>query len=289
MTSEVIHLTWNEFQKSTIKTFKHLEGNDDFTDVTLACGDGQQLRAHKVILSSSSSLFRNILVRNHHQNPLIYLKGTNIDDLKGIIKFVYSGEVQVENEQLSNFLKTANDLEIQGLTIAVPTEKLDGNEFKQQNELTNRKDFHDMNEIKIETETNLSEESSIAEIRNVHNNTGKIMDNVHSIDEGDKDLGDYDNDEDKLNPLTLSELQCDQCHFNASSGRHLVKHRKEKHPEATTFNCIQCDKQFTNKYNLKVHQLAHTGIKYPCSQCEYQAKFKSNLARHIQNIHKIDH
>ena len=44
-----------------------------FTDVTLATLDNQHVRAHKIILSSGSTFFKNILVRNLHQNPLIYL------------------------------------------------------------------------------------------------------------------------------------------------------------------------------------------------------------------------
>ena len=45
-----------------------------FTDVTLATLDNQHVSAHKIILSSGSTFFKNILVRNLHQNPLIYLK-----------------------------------------------------------------------------------------------------------------------------------------------------------------------------------------------------------------------
>ena len=41
-------------------------------DVTLCC-EGEQLRAHKVILSACSLTFRNLLKKNPSQNPVILL------------------------------------------------------------------------------------------------------------------------------------------------------------------------------------------------------------------------
>ena len=62
-------LSWNEFATNAPKTFKQLWREQDFTDVTLATEDDQQIKAHKVILSSSSDFFRNLLLRNPHPNP----------------------------------------------------------------------------------------------------------------------------------------------------------------------------------------------------------------------------
>ncbi len=45
-----------------------------FTDVTLATLDNQHVRAHTIILSFGSTFFKNIFVRNLHQNPLVYLQ-----------------------------------------------------------------------------------------------------------------------------------------------------------------------------------------------------------------------
>ena len=47
--------------------------SDTFTDVTLMCDDQKQLKAHKVILSAFSSVFKNIFTQNNL--PLIYLRG----------------------------------------------------------------------------------------------------------------------------------------------------------------------------------------------------------------------
>ena len=63
----------------------------DFTDVTLACEDGKQVEAHKVILASSSPFFQSILKKNKHIHPLIYMRGVKSDDLLAIVDFLYSG------------------------------------------------------------------------------------------------------------------------------------------------------------------------------------------------------
>ena len=58
MFNEKYNLNRNEFGSSTVNTFKDLLSDEDFTDVTLACDDDKQIKAHKAILSSSSAFFQ---------------------------------------------------------------------------------------------------------------------------------------------------------------------------------------------------------------------------------------
>ena len=50
--SEKLCLQWNDFQNNIKSAFVNLREDNDFADVTLACEDGQQVEAHKVILDS---------------------------------------------------------------------------------------------------------------------------------------------------------------------------------------------------------------------------------------------
>ena len=59
--SQKYSLKWNDFSMNVATTFRDLHSRHDFVDVTLACSDGSTLEAHKVILSSVSSYFRDIL------------------------------------------------------------------------------------------------------------------------------------------------------------------------------------------------------------------------------------
>ena len=68
--TEKLFLRWNDFHENTIAAFKDLKNDSEFTDVTLACEDGQQIETHKVVLFSSSPFLKNLLKKNNHPHPL---------------------------------------------------------------------------------------------------------------------------------------------------------------------------------------------------------------------------
>ena len=70
-----------QLQKDISSTFGDLREDKEFTDVTMACQDGQQVKAHKVVLIASSPFFLNILKRNKHSHPLIYMRGVKSENL----------------------------------------------------------------------------------------------------------------------------------------------------------------------------------------------------------------
>ena len=89
MEDEKLCLKWSDFQENLRTAFVELRNDNDFTDVTLACVDGKQLEAHKVILATSSPFFQNLLGKNKHAHPMVYLKGMKSDDLVAILDFLY--------------------------------------------------------------------------------------------------------------------------------------------------------------------------------------------------------
>ena len=113
--SEKLCLQWNDFKANAVNTFGSLKEDKDFTDVTLACEDGKQVEAHKVVLANSSPLFQNLLRRNKHTHPLIYMRGVKSDDLLAIVDFLYCGEANVYKENLVSFLAFAEELQLKGL------------------------------------------------------------------------------------------------------------------------------------------------------------------------------
>ena len=108
-------LTWDQFEQNVKQSFNILLQNQEFCDVTLACEDGHQIEAHKVVLTAGSSFFRNILLQAKHPHPFIYLNGIKKDQLDKIMNFVYVGETTVAGEELDSFLQVAKDLRIKGL------------------------------------------------------------------------------------------------------------------------------------------------------------------------------
>ena len=117
-------LKWNDFASSVSGSFQSLRTRADFFDVTLACGEGRTgrsnrtIRAHRVILAACSDFFRDMLQNCSpaSPNPFIYLRGVNMTDLEAILDFMYQGEVNVSQEDLTSFLAVAEELQVKGLT-----------------------------------------------------------------------------------------------------------------------------------------------------------------------------
>lgn len=112
-------LRWNDFHASILSSFRHLRDEEDFVDVTLAC-DGCSFTAHKVVLSACSPYFRRLLKANPCQHPIVILRDVKEKDMESLLRFMYNGEVHIGQEQLSDFLKTAQMLQVRGLA-DVPT------------------------------------------------------------------------------------------------------------------------------------------------------------------------
>ena len=113
MSSEKFCLRWNDFERNISSAFKDIRDAKEFFDITIACED-EQLQAHKVILSACSPFFKNVLRRNHHQHPLLYLKGVSYRDMEAVLNFMYHGEVNVAQDDLNSFLQVAEDLRVKG-------------------------------------------------------------------------------------------------------------------------------------------------------------------------------
>ena len=114
--SEKLCLQWNDFRDIVNCAFRSLRKDVEFGDVTLACEDGKLLETHKVILAASSPFFQNLLRRNKHPRPLIYMRGIKSADLLAIVDFLYCGEANVLQENLDSFLAIAEELQLKGFS-----------------------------------------------------------------------------------------------------------------------------------------------------------------------------
>ena len=115
-TGEKLCLQWNDFKENVTSVFAQLREDREFADVTLACEDGQQIKAHTVILISSSPFFRNLLSKNKHPHPLIYMRGVEFEHLSALVDFLYLGEANVLQENIDSFLTIATELKLKGFS-----------------------------------------------------------------------------------------------------------------------------------------------------------------------------
>lgn len=108
-------LRWNDFHSSMVSSFRRLRDEEDFVDVTLACA-GATFTAHKVVLSACSPYFRRLLKANPCQHPIVILRDVHDKDMESLLRFMYQGEVHIGQEQLKEFLRAAQLLQVRGLT-----------------------------------------------------------------------------------------------------------------------------------------------------------------------------
>lgn len=119
-------LKWNNHQPTVVSVIDHLFSQEAFVDVTLAC-DGKSFAAHKVVLSACSQYFQELLLKNPCKHPIIFLKDVRACDLSSLLQFMYRGEINVHQDDLAQFLRTAESLQIKGLAdSAMKSEPDDG-------------------------------------------------------------------------------------------------------------------------------------------------------------------
>ena len=280
--TEFISLCWKEFQKTTTTTFTNLHGKEDFTDITLVCNTGRQIKAHKIILSAVSSFFKTIFERNPHQHPLIYLKGISFEDLNYILDFIYLGEVKITQEELVTFLNVAEELQIDGLKRKEENQKPDN--------ILNTKVSEELQLDGLQEQEENQKQDNTLDIKVESPGVQLIEGIMDSVTES------------IYNPVnshvgTNKSLSCNNCDFTTRFKNNLNRHKSKFHVmshqmeiESEKITCKYCGIKQTEKENLDIHmQLEHKNKirKYPCdfSKCDYKANTKSNLKRHISKIH----
>ncbi|XP_017778847.1 PREDICTED: protein bric-a-brac 1-like isoform X3 [Nicrophorus vespilloides] len=115
MDSQQFSLCWDNFHVNMSSGMHSLLEKEDLVDVTLAI-EGQYLKAHKMVLSVCSPYFRKLFSTNPCKHPIFFMKDVTYEVMNDLLTFMYQGEVQVNQENLATFIKTAEALQIKGLT-----------------------------------------------------------------------------------------------------------------------------------------------------------------------------
>ena len=234
--SEKFSLKWNDFQTNVTKNFSSLRADTDFCDVTLVSDDQKQVSAHKIVLSSCSDYFKNILKQNKHAHPLLCLADISSNDLTNVIDYIYNGEVQIYQEDLERFLNVAQRLKLDGLL--TPQSNEDPQEAFIKSFDKNIDNIRNVSpEVKVPNEkTNVAtvsipEESSLEDVKM------KVLE-YYEKDEG-------------------GNSRCKLCGVVRMGRNHIqnMKQHIETHLDGITYSCTICGKQFRSSKSIYNHKL----------------------------------
>jgi len=309
--NEKFCLKWNEFESNVSTAFRELRDDKDFFDVTLAC-DGNQLEAHKVILSACSPFFRGVLKRNPHAHPLLYLKGIKYEDVLAVLNFMYHGEVNIAQDELNSFLAVAEDLQVKGLT--------QGNKDSSPSDSLPSKRTHSQDHIRPPKHvqrppppprpsydpppqpTQPQPQTNAMEVSEVSNNIKTEPHQPIVLDLAEEDQGaveEYGDEEEY-------QYGGQDYHYQEEMGQALVEGGaagndrsillryivKEVTGDGTHFKCSLCGKTGAQKNNVVNHveNIHFPGtFQYVCHVCSRPMMTKKALDNHIHRNHHKDH
>jgi len=249
--TEKLCLKWNDFQKNTNTAFGSLRNDNNFSDITLVCEDGEQVEAHKVILAASSPFFHTMLRRNKHPHPLIYMRGVKSADLVAIVDFLYYGEANVYQENIDAFLAVAEDLKLKGLT---------GNDRINQLEKNHEEDISENKLVRSELETDPHQfgKQAVA-TETVQAVTNYPVSNVSITDIKDLDEHVVSMMVKSENHIPNTQRKADMCTVCGKEGyqMQIKDHIEANHMEGVSIPCNYCDKTFRSRNALRLHNRDH--------------------------------
>jgi len=116
MEAQQFHLKWNNHSLNTLSSFQHLLDTNCLVDVSLTCASGKIVPAHRMVLAACSDYFYTLFKDLPEKHPVIVFKDASEQILQDLLEFMYRGEVEVDESNLSDFLKFADTLQVKGLS-----------------------------------------------------------------------------------------------------------------------------------------------------------------------------
>ena len=250
MYQEKYNINWLTYSDHLRGMLHEMSKSDELTDVTLVCDDNTTFKAHKIVLSACSPVFKSIIHNFATQyNSVIYLRGIKYQEIKSILEFMYLGVAKFDQERMIEFLNVAKNLEIKDIDFCVESMNTNTTYLSDSENLVE----HANNE----QEQNAKTSSSLPDNRQSKSNS-KFQKNAEGM------------------------FDCEQCQSQFNTRPGLILHTRSKH-DGFKYACNQCDYQATQQSSLKSHiQSKHEGVKgmFDCEQCQSQFNSRPGLILH---------
>ena len=269
-------IQWQDYKNSASSSFGLIREEKHLSDVTLVTSDEALVDAHKVVLSATSKFFKNLFKKLRDQKPVIYLGTVTEKNLNYLMEYIYTGETQVIQQELDEFLKIAQNFQINGLHKDL--EKTDKMQKKSETPPKFNPSVKNSFSLKprIKTEVKLKEENLEKQV-DTTTLFGEIL-----LEDGDSEekrkvtpLEEVNmliepkmtkikvSSEEEVDRIVIESSEkvgglyhCKHCVYKSKFRHNTAKHI-ETHLEGLTYTCSICDKQYTSRNSLYQHQRIH--------------------------------
>jgi len=264
--SEKFCLKWNDFETNIQKSFRGLRENQEFADVTLVSDDGHQFDVHKVILSSGSQLFSEILRKSKHPNPFIYLKGINRVELEYVLDFLYNGEAYIAQEKLNTFLETAQELKVEGLQ-SQQGDAVENNQIQENHFVVSKSTTANDAANTTPTKSDAKKLYTPEELPDTFDTNEIVLIQYEDESPPANMVDELDVQIEQMSEMIDGLWKCKVCGKSAKHKSHLRDHA-ETHLEGVSHTCHICNKSSSTRKALKVHvNNYHSQMSFDCNIC----------------------
>lgn len=283
------NLNYNNFSENICLSYKAVREQEHFTDVLLACDDGE-INAHKIVLFTGSEFFQKLLPRFKHPHPLIYLKGLKVRDLESILSFVYFGEISLQEQDLKGVLNAAKDLKIKGFTDLFATE--------------GKFSSGDSSDVSGELDDLLN---TISEETDENNDCSPQMTDIDTDTEEDAQSSDKILDNEAVLELMMKNIMedgrvswsCSKCSFSSRDKSRTKRHVKGLHLHLhlrgnsdVVEGLVKTEMEAEDIEALELMQKDFTDdgkVSWRCLKCEFCCNDKCRTRKHVKSNHLKKH
>ena len=270
------NLKFIDFESNVRDYFKNLREDQRLFDVTLATEDGQEMKAHKIVLSTGSDFFNDIFSRNNHSNMYIFLKGVSGSQLEQVIDFLYYGETSITQDEMKQFFETSKLLQVKGLQ----------GDIQGSGQSIQDKDTNDENEkANQSTQNNIDNQDTIVDSFNsIDSSTDDNFDTKRPVLNDNKDL-DHQVGE-MIEKTEEGKWKCKVCGKLAIQKIQTQNHA-ETHIKGLSFGCHLCSKTCSTRQYLRQHiSHNHSGGIFTCTVCDKAGMNRRVYQSHNNKYHK---
>ena len=193
-----------------------------------------------------------LLKKNKHPHPLIYMRGIMSEDLVAIMDFLYNGEANVFQDSLDAFLALAEILKLKGLSGGAEAEEKSVKETPRPQGRIDQSMKQEIDEQVFPPKSNFifpsSYESTVA-----LTNSKLIVEDIEDMDKQIKSLITKTDIPSSKKGNWGNLTTCNIC-GKQDSYTNMQRHIEAKHISGLSHACAICDKTFRTRASLSDHK-----------------------------------